>query len=570
MALISIANAPHDDSFVRDPRKRVYTPAGVVSPKRACEGGQSAMVDLLIRGGLIIDGSGSPGFRAHVLVDGDRIAIQRGTADGIVARRTIDASARVVCPGFIDLHSHAGFTIFGEPHHDPKVRQGVTTELIGVDGISYAPFRSRAELDRYIWLNAGLNGYPPQAADWLTVGDLLDRYERTVAINVAHILGGSPVRIWSVGWHDRPASEEEVAAMQSVVREAMEAGAWGLSTGLDYPPGSYASTDELVALMEVCGRAGGFYHTHTRSSLRAQGPLLPWQEAVEIGRRSDAPVHLTHYYQPNDSPAGHHAYLELVEGARRDGLDVTFDAYPYPYASTTATILLPDWAKEGGPEGLIQALERPADRARIKDDLSRRPARRGWELGWLTNFTLPDHVQYDGRTVAEIAAMRNQDPVEALADLILAENLGVNWIGGAATEAAIPAFVAHPYGMIASDAILLGAYPSPRTYGCFPHVLGHFVRRERTLTLEEAIRKMTSFPAQRLGLPDRGLLRDGFRADIVIFDAETVHAPASRSAPRQFPQGIEYVIVNGQLVIDQGENTGALPGRALRRGRPAT
>ena len=198
------------------------------------------MLNLIIENGLVMDGSGGPGFRAAVLVEGDSVALHRGDTSGLSAARVIDASDHVVCPGFVDLHSHAGLTILGAPHHDPKVRQGVTTELVGIDGISHAPFKSREELHRYIWLDSGLNGYPPMPADWLTVADLLSRYDDSVAINVAYILGNSPARIWAVGWNDRPATRAELEEMKSVVREAMEEGAWGLSTGLDYPPGSYA------------------------------------------------------------------------------------------------------------------------------------------------------------------------------------------------------------------------------------------------------------------------------------------------------------------------------------------
>ena len=238
------------------------------------------MLDLIIANGLIIDGAGSPGFYGAALVDGDRVSIRRGDISGLEAARVIDAAGRVVCPGFVDLHSHAGLTILGQPHHDPKVRQGVTTELVGIDGISHAPFKSRAELERYIWLDSGLNGYPPLPADWLTVAQLLDKYDNTVAVNIAYILGNSPVRIWGVGWGDRPATPAELAEMKAVTREAMEEGAWGLSTGLDYPPGSYASTAELGVLADVAARLGGHYHTHTRASLRAQGLLAPWQEAL--------------------------------------------------------------------------------------------------------------------------------------------------------------------------------------------------------------------------------------------------------------------------------------------------
>ena len=198
------------------------------------------MLDLLIINGEIIDGTGSPGFKGSILVKDERITIERGSLTNIEAHQTIDANGQVVCPGFIDLHSHAGLTILGEPHHDPKIRQGVTTELVGIDGISHAPFKTHDELNRYIWLDSGLNGYPPMPADWLTVADLLSKYDNKVAINMAYILGNSPVRIWGVGWNDRPPTDNELENMKSVVREAMEEGAWGLSTGLDYPPGAYA------------------------------------------------------------------------------------------------------------------------------------------------------------------------------------------------------------------------------------------------------------------------------------------------------------------------------------------
>ena len=524
------------------------------------------MLDLIIKNGLVVDGSGSPGFHAAVLVDGDTVTIHRGDASDLQAARTIDATGHVVCPGFVDLHSHAGLTIMGAPHHDPKVRQGVTTELIGIDGISHAPFKTSDELQRYIWLDAGLNGYPPTPADWLTVADLLRRYDNTVAINIAYILGNSPVRIWSVGWNDRPATGSELEDMKSVVREAMEEGAWGLSTGLDYPPGSYADTDELVALAETSAQMGGFYHTHTRASLASRGFLAPWEEALDIGRRGGSAVHLTHYRQGAQGVGSHLDYLGLVENARDQGMDVTFDCYTYPYSGTSVTIGLPSWSKDGGPERLMAALKDPDDRARMKREVPRERL----ENSWLTNFTQPQNSRYDGRLLTDIAEMREQDPADALFDLLIEERLGISVVGLGTNQQTLPAFVSHPYGMIASDAILFGEYPSPRSYGCFPIVLAEFVRAEKHLRLPEAIRKMTSFPAQRLGLPDRGLLRDGFKADIVVFNPDTVKALATKDDPKQFPVGIEYVIVNGHVVIDQGENTGALPGRALRRGRAST
>jgi len=524
------------------------------------------MIDLLIKNGLVIDGSGSPGFYATVIVNGDSVNILRGNTESLEANRVIDATGYVVCPGFIDIHSHAGLTILGEPHHDPKVRQGVTTELVGIDGISHAPFKNQEELHRYIWLDSGLNGYPPMPADWLTVADLLRKYDNQVAINIAYILGNAPVRIWSMGWNDRPASTAELEDMKSVVREAMEEGAWGLSTGLDYPPGSFADTAELSTLSRVSASLGGIYHTHTRASLRSQGLLAPWEEALDIGRQSGCPIHLTHYRQSAQGVGSHLDYIGLVEDARDEGLDVTFDCYTYPYSGTTMTIGLPHWAKDGGPERLMAALQDSDDRARMKRELSRDRL----ENNWLTNFTQTQNQQYDGRLLTEIAEMRGQDPEDALFDLLLEENLGISTVGLGTNPQTLYAFVSHPMGMIASDAILFGEYPNPRTYGCFPIVLAEFVRAEKHLALPEAIRKMTSFPAQRLGIPDRGLLRDGFKADIVLFNPDTVKTNATKGDPKHYPVGIDYVIINGRVVIDQGENTGDLPGRALRRGQSST
>jgi N-acyl-D-amino-acid deacylase len=553
------------------------------------------LIDLKITGGEIIDGTGSPGYPGTVLVEGDTLRIHRGDASAIDAVRTIDASGHVVSPGFIDAHSHGGLTILREPEHLPKVRQGVTTELTGIDGNSFAPFKTQEDLHRFIELDCGLNDWPPMPAEWLSVAEYLRKYDGLGSVNIACILGNSPVRIWGVGWDNRPATRAELRNMQAVVREAMEEGAWGLSTGLDYPPGSFADTNELATLCETAARLGGFYHTHTRASLLKEGLLAPWEEAVDIGRRSGIGVHLTHYRQGWQGVGSHLDYLGLVERSRDEGLDVTFDCYTYPYSGTRVTILLPQWTMEGGPERLKRALLDPRDRERMKHDMERGeigweyarsepharsklqttdarltgPSRR-FEENWLTNFHLPHNKKYEGHSIAGIAAAQGKDPYDALFDLLAEEGLGISTVGLGTNPHTLPAFVSHPFGMIASDAILFGDMPNPRTYGCFPIVLAEFVRAEKHLRLPEAIRKMTSFPAQRIGLPDRGILRDGFKADIVIFDKHNVKTRATKSNPKVFPEGIPYVIVNGRVVIDHGRHTGVFPGRALRRGRAST
>jgi N-acyl-D-amino-acid deacylase len=525
------------------------------------------VLDLLIRDGLIIDGTGNPGFYGAVGVERERVVILRGDLAGVEARRAIDARGRVVCPGFIDMHAHSGLVILAEPQHEPKVRQGVTTELIGIDGCSYAPFANEADFHRFVEMNSGLDGNPPLPGRWSTVEQYLDMFTNRVAVNIAYILGNSPLRIAGVGWDDRPATEREKANMRSLLRTGMEEGAFGMSTGLDYPPGSYADTPELVELSREAARLGGIYHTHVRYGLGDRF-LDPFKEALDIGRGSGVPVHITHFYQRTTSPGGASRMLGLVEDGRDEGLDVTFDSYPYPLSSTRLLILIPQWAHDGGPEKLKAVLRDQTMRERLRREMAPRAA--AWSDMWLTNFKHAHHHRFEGRSIAQVADMMDKDPVDAICELLVAENLEVSYVSAGGNAATLPKFVSHPLSMVGSDALLIGDFPSPRTYGTFPIILAEFVREERFLALPDAIRKMTSFAAQRLGLPDRGLLRDGFKADVVVFNPTTVKAPATRTQPKQFPIGIDHVIVNGQVVVDNGKHTGVLAGRALRRGRAST
>jgi N-acyl-D-amino-acid deacylase len=523
-----------------------------------------AVLDLLISGGLIVDGSGSAGFYGAVGVEGETVRILRGDPASVLAARTIDATDHVVCPGFIDVHAHSGLVILAEPRHEPKVRQGVTTELVGVDGNSYAPYRSHEDFLRFVELNSGLDGNPPLPGRWSTVAEYLGMFDRKVAVNVAYIIGNSPLRIATVGWNDRPPSERELADMKALLREGMEEGAFGLSTGLDYPPGNYADTDELVELSMVAARLGGIYHTHVRYKLGDQF-LDPFREAIEIGRRGGIPAHITHLYQRANAKGGASRLLGLVEDAREEGLDVTFDSYPYIYSGTRLLILFPNWAHDGGPAKVREVLATPEGRERLRTEVH--PRGISWQDMWLTYFKRPHNKRFEGRSPAEVAEMLGRHVVDAMCDLLLDEDLQVSFVTAGGNGNTLPKFVAHPLSMVGSDAVLLGDYPSPRTYGCFPVILAEFVREEGFLSLPEAIRKMTAYPAQRLGIPDRGLLRDGMKADITIFHPGNVKAPATRHDPKQFPIGIEYVIVNGRVVVDRGEHTGVLAGRALRHGR---
>jgi len=326
----------------------------------------------------------------------------------------------------------------------------------------------------------------------------------------------------------------------------------------------FGVAEDVVAKLR---RLGGIYHTHVRYSLGDKF-LDPFREALDIGRGSDIPVHITHFYHRTTSPGGASRMLGLVEDARDAGLDVTFDSYPYNLSSTRLTILLPQWTHDGGYARLMEVLRDQKLRTRLRSEMG--PRASSWGDMWLTNFRKPANHRFEGRSILQVADLLDKDPIDVVCDLLVEEDLETCYVSAGGNLATLPKFVSHPLSMVGSDAVLIGDYPSPRTYGCFPVILAEFVREERFLALPDAIRKMTSFPAQRLGLPDRGLLRDGFKADVVVFDAKMVKAPATRTQPKQFPIGIDYVIVNGQVVVDSGKHTGMLAGRALRRGRAST
>ena len=340
-----------------------------------------ARFELLILDGTVVDGTGAAGFPAAVGVtrgnagESARLLILRDAAaiEDAVGRaaRLIHARGKVVAPGFIDLHSHSGLMILADPRHEPKVRQGVTTEVIGVDGLSYAPMSSGRHLAEMVEMNAGLDGNPAIEADWDSVATYLDRFDRGMGLNVAFLVGNSALRLGTTGWVEREPTSVDVASMRSMLREAMEEGAYGLSSGLDYPPGAYASTAELADLASVAAKLGGFYHSHVRYTLGDRF-LDPFREAIDIGRRGNSPAHMTHFYHRATFPGTPDQMLALVDDARAEGLDVTFDAYPYEWASTRLLITVPPWVQAGGPGPTKERLADPAIRERIRDELQAR------------------------------------------------------------------------------------------------------------------------------------------------------------------------------------------------------
>ena len=528
----------------------------------------NGLYDVIVEGGTVVDGSGVPGFAATVGVRDGRLEIVREPTDQTQGTRRIDATGLVVAPGFIDLHSHSGLMIFADPLHEPKVRQGVTTEVIGVDGLSYAPIPDPADLEALAHMNAGLDGRPDIAYDWGSVESYLDRLDGLrPSVNLAFLVGNSALRMAVIGWEEVEASDSDVRDMRAMLREAMEEGAIGLSSGLDYPPGAYAGTDELAALTNEAARHGGFYHTHVRYSL-GDRYLDPFREAIEIGRRGEGPSHITHFYHRQTFPGGPEPMLALVDDARAEGLDVTFDSYPYEWASTRLLIMIPPWVQAGGPVRTKSRLSDMGVRNRIRRELAERgvqyAGRRAWDDVRLGAFTRPELLRYEGRTLGDVIAERGADAVDVLCDLLLEEDLRVNQVTPGPWTETLRDFIRHPVGMIGTDSTFVGAKPSPRTYGSFPRVLGQFVREEALVSLEEAVRFMTSAPAARLGLSDRGLVRDGFVADLVVFDPARVRSNATYDEPRQYPTGIEWVLVGGEVVVDAGEHTGARSGRVLR------
>jgi dihydroorotase/N-acyl-D-amino-acid deacylase len=504
---------------------------------------QGPPADLVIRGARLVDGTGAPWYRADVAVRGDTIlAIARGLA--MKGTREVDASGLVLAPGFIDLHTHARRGLFEVPTADNYVRQGVTTVIEGPDGSSPIP-----------------------------LGAFLDNVAATrVSVNVGAFIGQGSVRARVVGEVDRPATAAEVETMRALVRAGMRDGAFGLSTGLFYVPGTFTPTAEVVELAKVAGQMGGLHVSHMRDE--AQRVVESVRETIAIGEQGALPTQVTHHKIIGRANWGKSVEtLRLVAEARARGVDVTIDQYPYTASSTSVqAALLPAWAQDGGRDAVMKRLGDPATRARIRAAVVAliENERGGGD---------PQNVQIANCTWdAALAGQRLGDitrgrggaaTVDAAADTVLwiVEQGGCQGIFHAIAEDDLVRILTHPATMIASDGeipIFGRASPHPRSYGTFVRVLGRYVRERGVLTLEDAVRKMTSFPAQRLGLTDRGVVRPGLVADLVLFDPSRVADRATFEQPHQYAEGIAAVIVNGEIVFEHGAMTPARPGRVLR------
>jgi N-acyl-D-amino-acid deacylase len=533
------------------------------------EGAVVAPFDLKIDGATVVDGTGAAGSRTDVGIR-DEWIVALGDLSRHPAGRTLNAAGKVLAPGFIDMHSHSDWRLWANRRAESKIRQGVTTEVVGNCGFSPAP-ASPDFLDEL----RGFALYLTPALDfrWRSVEEYLEAFDADgTAVNVAQLVGHGALRIAAMGFARRPPSAAELTTMQRLLGDAMETGAWGLSTGLVYAPGSYATTDELIALARVAARHRGFYASHIRGESATL--LDAVDEAIRIGREAALPVQISHLKAAGRPYWGQVARaLAAIDGAVEEGLDVLADAYPYTASSTTLRTLLPDWALEGGIAAMTARLADPEVRAGIRRELGAGghgvADRVGWEhvmVSWCGR-----RKEAEGRRLSEIAAAQGVDPLEAALDLIVAEEGKASMVLFQLDEADVRRALAHPRVMIGSDGSALAPYgelgagtPHPRSYGAFPRVLAQYVREQRLLSLAEAVHRMTGLPARRLGLRDRGVVRVGARADLVVFDARRVQDEATYEAPHRYPVGIEHVLVNGRFVVKDGQHTGSLPGRVLR------
>jgi N-acyl-D-amino-acid deacylase len=527
---------------------------------------------LLIRGGTLVDGSGAPARAADVAVERDRIvAVGPGlTGD---AARVIDARGLVVAPGFIDMHSHSDLFYFGCPSAESKVRQGVTTEVVGMCSFSQAPLRDDQREVVRGW--AGGVGADLDLR-WRTFAEYLDALQAIgPTVNIAHFVGHGALRIAAMGFAARPAATDDRRAMERLLGEAMDAGAFGFSTGLVYAPSAYSDTDELIGLARAMARREGLYFSH----IRGESSMLldSINEAIRIGEEGGVGVQVSHVKASGkENWPKIDAALRLLDTARARGVDVAGDVYPYNAGSTKLDNMMPAWVHEGGIAKLLERLADRAVRRRIVEECLVDGER--WRtvsqggIGFDQVFIATcRRRELEGWSLAQIARQSGQAPAEALMNLLLEEKCTVGMVSFAQSIENVAKVLAHPALMIGSDSIPLYAgeadrpgKPHPRTYGTFPRVLGEYAREQKLFSLETAIHKMTGMSAQRLRLRDRGLVRDGYAADLAVLDPRTVRDEATFADPHRYPSGIPWVIVNGAVVVAEGRMRGGATGRILR------
>lgn len=520
--------------------------------------------DVLIRGGRVVDGTGNPWFRADVAIERGRIA-EVGQLDGAAGREVIDARDMVVSPGFIDAHSHSDMTLLVNPRADSKIRQGVTTEINGLCGFSGGPVPPR--LGEFV-IGASMVGFTCAIArdvdfTWKTLGEYLDRLRQAgLPLNFGTYAGHMNLRVSVMGIAPRPATADEIAAMQRLLEKALGDGALGLSVALDKVTAKHAVTQEVIDLCRVAAHHGGAYAQHQRHwGDRSHESTV---EGVNVARGARLPVILSHHIPP---PELWPKDLRLIEQARDDGFEIYLDTIAYTYGSMGLHSMLPEWCVTDSIDHILTALRDPGGRAAIKKDVSEE---RVMGLAKNTLLVAPRNPGLIGKTFEEIAAIRGKDLVDVALDLMVEEEMVVKSLGFGWPEDWIVPVLQYPHSFVESDGGSLAREGTlrmradARGFGTFPRLLGHFVREKKVLPLEQAIRKITSLPAQAAGIKDRGLLRKGMHADLVVFDPVRVRERATPLEPAEYPEGIEHVLVNGVFAVRAGETTGNLAGQVVR------
>jgi len=522
--------------------------------------------DILIVNGRVIDGSGLPWITTNIGITGDRITAI-GKLPNAQAKTILDAAGKIVCPGFVDTHVHGDLPLMVDPFHEPSVRQGITTFVIGQDGVAFAPAspNTMQYMKRY---TAGFNGnYETPGRIWNSIAEFLNQFDKRNAINACTLIPNGNVRMEVMGLQDRKPTADEMKQMQAMIREGMEQGAVGISSGLDYIPSIYADEAELTAICQAIAPYGGVYVTHMRGYNREKAPAA-LEEVFAIGRGAGCAVHVSHFNCIADQT------IPMLDAARASGVDVTFDLYCYLYGSTIVGMLtLPPELGEGGIDATVERLKRSEIRQQLLPAFAN--PRFPIQTIRLASLPHPEWKQYEGMLLVDAAkqAYPNDDRPERLIDFVCDMLIATNLAAGCVIrhfaerqESDIIKLMKHPAMMAGSDGIYVGGSPHPRGTGCFARYLGEYVRNG-TWTLEEAIMKLSYHGARRYGLADRGLLREGYAADVVVFDAATIADHSTLENGKALAVGVHDVIVNGEFVLKNGERTTALPGRGLRHNK---
>ena len=525
------------------------------------------MTDLVLRGGEIIDGRGGLRYAADVVVRGDRIH-RILTPQSPWSGEELEVDGLVIAPGFIDMHAHSDLAVLADPRHIAKVAQGVTLEVVGQDGLGYAPVSDSSSAAMRAKI-AGWNGTPDLDYSWRGVGDYLDRIDSGAPVNVATLVPHGTVRMTVMGDDSRAATPEELDSIREIVADGLREGAMGMSTGLTYTPGLYASDDELVDALGAVREIGGYYCSHHRN-YGAQ-VMQAYLDCIAVARRAAVPLHLAHCLISFPENRGRAAeVLGAIDEALEDGLDISLDSYPYLGAATYLAAWLPSWAQSQGPAATIALLEDEDARRRIihEMEVTGSDGHHGLPVDWDTvsvaSTTDPANSWAVGKTVTQLAGERQTTTGEVVLDLLAADRLGVGIVAMSGIEENVRAVMRHRVHTVGTDGILVGERPHPRGWGTFPRLLGTYVRDLGLMSLEEGVAHATSRPARRLGLADRGVVAEGFVADLAIFDPDRIASEASYEEPRTAPVGISHVFVNGVATLRHGARTDALPGRSVR------